>query len=228
MSNYLTQQPFYRIGLFSLVVLTPEVLEGHLLVTSHLPNLSVLENNHFIFASDNTSPTAPNVAQIYDVLAVINTNPPKRIGHIPLSPQDPEFQQQRYWRLPKMIGAILAVLIERVTHGNDGCAEIVATRTIRDILSLSLQGIRVPRPSFGRSSGGGGAGGGDAGSGGGSGSNKSSDRKKWVTQPSGFATKTTRQATRDDAVEEGGSESNGEGGESPSSQTQCFVDLFHK
>jgi hypothetical protein len=174
------------------------------------------------------------VAQIYDVLAVISTNPPKRFGHIPLSPQDPEFQQQRYWRLPKMIGAILAVLIQRVTYVNDGCAEIVAARTIRDILSLPLQDIPVPRPSFGRSSGGGGGGGGrsgdgDAGpSGGGSGGNKSSDRKKRATQPSGSATKKTRQATRDDAVEEDGSESNGEGGESPSSRTQCFVDLFHK
>ncbi|KIM86748.1 hypothetical protein PILCRDRAFT_4640 [Piloderma croceum F 1598] len=212
------------LGLFSLVVLTPEVLENHLLVTSHLPNLSVLENNRFIFAPDNISPTAPNVAQIYDVLAVINTNPPKRFGQIPLSPQDPEFQHRRYWRLPKMIGAILTVLIERVGHGNDGCAEIVAAQTIRNILSLSIQGIRVPKPSSGQSSGdgsgGGGGGSGDARpSGGGSGGNKSSDRKRQVTQPSRSATKKTRQATRDDTVEEDGSEFNGEGDSSDGSRS---------
>jgi hypothetical protein len=94
------------LGLFTLVILTPEKVKGHEIATTHLPNLSILSNGNFIAVPD-ASPTAPNVARIFDVLATIRANPPKQRGHIPLSPQDPEFRQQRYWRLTTKIGAVI-------------------------------------------------------------------------------------------------------------------------
>lgn len=84
------------LGLFTLVILTPEKVKGHEIATTHLPNLSILSNGNFIPAPD-ASPTAPNVAHIFDVFATIHDNPPKQRGHIPLSSQDPKFRQQRYW-----------------------------------------------------------------------------------------------------------------------------------
>jgi hypothetical protein len=81
------------LGLFTLVILTLENVKGHEIATTHLPNLSILFNGNFIDAS----PTTPNVACIFDVLAIIHANLSKQRGCIPLSPQDPEFQQRQYW-----------------------------------------------------------------------------------------------------------------------------------
>jgi hypothetical protein len=44
-----------------------------------------------------------NVAQIFDVLAVSAHPPPISPGVVPLSPDDPEFEQRRYWWLPVSI-----------------------------------------------------------------------------------------------------------------------------
>ena len=113
------------IGLFSLVVLKPSDLTVRELLTTHLLGLSILHNSHSI-PTPNTSPTAPNVARIFDVLTVINAKPLKQWGHIPLSPRDPKFEQQRYWQLPARIGVILAMLVKQVPL-TWGCAEVVAT-----------------------------------------------------------------------------------------------------
>jgi hypothetical protein len=82
---------------------------------------------------------------MWDVFATSDPNPPKQRGHIPLSPEDPEFLQQRYWRLPTKIGTVLATLIERFGFTNYVCKEIGLAQDIRDILSLSRRGLTVSK-----------------------------------------------------------------------------------
>lgn len=95
-----------------------------MLVTSNQPALSILHIGHFIAAPANILPTTPNVARIFDVIAVIHADPPLQVGYIPLSPKDPAFRHKRYWRLPTQIGPILAALVDRVRYVG-GCEEIV-------------------------------------------------------------------------------------------------------
>ena len=226
------------LGLFSLVVLTPDDLKDHILLTSHLPDLSILQNNRFIAAPANILPTAPNVAQIFDVIAVIDTKPLRQFGHIPLSPEDPAFRHKRYWRLPTKIGPILAVLVDRVRYVVDGCEEIAVARQIHSILILNLDGIPVPRPPLsqpgsGRSDGSGPSGGGGGGGGGGEGGPSSSGggsggfswdgsggdnrgTKRQATKTYQSTSKKQQWRTRDDIIDGSESKSNGEGGESPS------------
>jgi hypothetical protein len=163
------------LDLFSLVVLTPDDLKGHILLTPHLPDLSILQNNRFIAAPANMLPTAPNVARIFDVVAVIDARPLRQFGHIPLSPEDPAFRHKRYWRLPTKIGPILAALVDRVRYIVDGCEEIVVARQIHSILILNLDGIPVPRPPLSQPGSGRSDGSGPSGSGGGGGGKSSLD-----------------------------------------------------
>ena len=220
------------LGLFTLVILTPEKVKGHEIATTHLPNLSILSNGNFIPAPD-ASPTAPNVAHIFDVFATIHDNPPKQRGHIPLSSQDPKFRQQRYWRLTTTIGPVLAMLNEQIGFNNYGCEEIELTQSIRDILSLSRRGLTVSKPLPSRPGGGGSrmngggkglsGGGGEGPSGGrpsgdgrptgpaaGDLSGRKSGNKRGGTQASGSASKKSRWEAGDAAV----SDSSDEGGKS--------------
>ena len=119
-----------------------------MLVTSNQPALSILHNGHFIAAPVNILRTTPNVARIFDVIAVIHADPP-HVGYIPLLPRDPAFRHKRYWRLPTQIGPILAALVDRVRYVG-GCEEIVVARRIRNILELNLDGIPVQRPPLGQ------------------------------------------------------------------------------
>ena len=219
------------LGLFSLVVLTPDDLKDHILLTPHLPDLSILQNNRFIAAPANMLPTAPNVARIFDVIAVIDAKPLRQFGHIPLSPEDPAFRHKRYWRLPTKIGPILAALVDRVRYIVDGCEEIVLAQQIYSILILNLDGIPVPRPPLSqpgsrRSDRSGPSGGGGSSWDGSGGDNRGTKRQATKTYQS--TSKKQRRRTRDDIIDGSESESNGEGGESPSNRNQCFIDLFHK
>ncbi|KIM79552.1 hypothetical protein PILCRDRAFT_823471 [Piloderma croceum F 1598] len=204
------------LGLFTLVVLTPEDLKGHEIATTHLPDLSIFDNRHFTL-DPNASPTAPNVARIFDVMDIIRFNPPKKTGHIPLSSQDPEFRQQRYWRLPTKIGVVLATFIERIGFVNYGSEEISLAQTIRDILSLACQGLTVVDPSHSRSGGGSSGSGMSGGCGsstgpaGGNPSGSRSDKKKLKSQASGSAAKKSRQKARKLAIGGGESDSGGDG-----------------
>jgi hypothetical protein len=212
------------LGLFTLVVLDPEELEGQVIGTTHLPDLSILQNRHFIPAPTNTSPTVPNAARIFDALAVVSANPPKQRGHIPLCSQDPEFQQQRYWRLPTQIGVILAGLIARVGFCIYSCEESRLAQYIWSVLALSGQGMTVSRYRVGSGRSGGDGepsddvGGGSAGPSGDL-SSSGSDRKRGPTEASGPAAKKRRKDSESEAgdgdIEEGESEYDGEGGELP-------------
>lgn len=222
------------LGLLTLVVLTPEDLKDHEIATTHLPDLSIFDNRRFTL-SPNASPTAPNVARIFDVMDIIRFNPPKKRGHIPLSSQDPEFQQQRYWRLPTKIGVVLATFIERIGFVNNGSEEIGLAQTIRDILSLARRGLTAVDPSLNRSGGGRSSGSGMSGGGGGGRptgpagdpSGSRSDKKRAKSQASGSAAKKSRQEARKLVIGGDESESNGEGIKLPLNRTQYSLDHFH-
>jgi hypothetical protein len=97
------------LGLFTIEILKPEYLNHCCIPTLHLPTLSILENNRFIIAPDGTSPADENVARIFDAAAITDKSQ-KSAGWIPLSPEDPEFDQQYYWRLTVDVEVVLAAL----------------------------------------------------------------------------------------------------------------------
>jgi hypothetical protein len=56
------------------------------------------------------------VARIFDV-EIANGDPQISLRLIPLSPESPEFHQQRYWQLTLKPEVVLAVLIARIAGG---------------------------------------------------------------------------------------------------------------
>ena len=110
--------------------------------TPHFPTLSILQNNRFEPAPNGTSAMSKNVARIFDAQAIAADPPPKSLGTIPLSDNDPEYPQERYWRLPVKIEAILASLVARV--GTDIC-EAEEVRWAQAIVGTLLkQRIKIP------------------------------------------------------------------------------------
>jgi hypothetical protein len=151
------------LGLFTIVALKSQ---NFCIATLHLPPLFILENNHFVIAPDGTSPMDENVARIFDA-AVITADSQNSAGWIPLSPEDTEFNEQRYWRLPVKFEAILAALFSRIANSPfGGCEEVRMAQTIFCMLrlqGLQLQDIGGGGPGHGGGSGrGGGPSGGQA------------------------------------------------------------------
>ncbi|KAF5386270.1 hypothetical protein D9615_002208 [Tricholomella constricta] len=144
------------LGLFSLVVLSPEVVVGRHLSTQHLPELSILRRGRFHPAPDGTHPADEHVARIFDVMAVASANPPLSPGTIPLSATDPDFQQHRYWRVPVNLGAIFTALAVRVIMKSSECDEIIRTQAIVALLQLRVAETKLSRREAGGPSGGGG------------------------------------------------------------------------
>jgi hypothetical protein len=81
------------------------------------------------------------VARIYDVLAVAQNNPPISLGTIPLSPEDPVFQERRYWRLPVNIGAVLAALLSCIGIDDYESDEITCAQDIQILLQDKGLGV---------------------------------------------------------------------------------------
>lgn len=63
------------IGLFMLVNLDPTITARNVMITPHLPGLSIIHNNKFKEAPVNTSATAKNVTHIFDLLAIEEDTP---------------------------------------------------------------------------------------------------------------------------------------------------------
>lgn len=162
------------LGLFTIVPLMLHELLDCTISTNHLPELSHLQDNQFAPAPHGTSPADQNVARIFDVLAIAAGNPPVSLGDIPLWLEHPQFQQQRYWRLPVRIEAVLAVLIEQADFGINKIPEINTAKAIGGIIKLQRLGLKVSKPSADDGpvpgvgpAGGGRSGGGPGGGGGG-------------------------------------------------------------
>ena len=138
------------LGLFSLVTLNPEAVQACRIPILHQPPLSILTNMQFVTAPTGTAPDSPNVARIFDVLALVNTNPPINESSIPLSSTDHDFQPRRYWRLPVKPEAVLAALIQRLPFARyaGDSKEIIFSLHIRDILSLQSRAQTVIIPTI--------------------------------------------------------------------------------
>jgi len=146
------------LGLFALVILRPGDVLGRRISTQHLPELSILQNNQFEAAPNGTSPMDENVARIFDVLAVSANSPPISPSVVPLSPEDPEFEQRRHWRLPVSFGAVLAVLLSHIGMAEYESEEITCAQDIDAILLQQRNARTLPRSrrGAGPSRGGGG------------------------------------------------------------------------
>jgi hypothetical protein len=129
------------LGLFTLVILAPNQLNGVKIAAHHLPDLSILHGDQFVPAPADTLPDAPDVARIFDVLA-ISDGVDTPTYSIPLLPAHPEFTHRRYWRVPARPEVMLMILMERIRHVTDpGCEEIKHARIIYCILNLNKVGV---------------------------------------------------------------------------------------
>lgn len=137
------------LGLFILVISKPRDLVGCHIPTLHLPALSIFQDNRFALAPDGTLPGDENVARIFDVLELVGLDSvPDSAGWIPLSPEYPEFQQQRFWRLTLQPEAVLSALMARVAVGTFRGEEIRLARAIYFALSLEAEELQSG-PSIG-------------------------------------------------------------------------------
>lgn len=100
---------FPYINLFSLVVLNPTSVVGLCIPTLYLPRVYSIQNGLFRPARTRS----PTSALIFDVAAIGNDTTVS-YGLIPLSPEQPEFNTQQYWRLPIDPEIVLAMLIEHI------------------------------------------------------------------------------------------------------------------
>lgn len=139
------------LGLFSLVVLNPSRLVGMDLCAQYLPPLSTLKGGRFVRAPERKSALARNVARIFDSVALAD-EPPDLVGQqggpIPLSPEQPTFEQVRYWRIPVKMEAVLVALQDRIGRTKYATQEITCTQNIFRILGLqrSYRSISVSIP----------------------------------------------------------------------------------
>jgi hypothetical protein len=188
------------LKLFSLVTLNPKAVQGRRIPILHQPPLSILTNNDFVPPPPDTPPDSPNVARIFDVLALVSADPQLNEASIPLTNKDPDFEQQRYWRLPVKCEAVLAALFQRLPLGSytGDCQEIHYSLHIRDILSLHsrVEMVIIPDLYFPQDGGGepgdGDAPGGAGQSGGGSGPSGCGTKRR----RRGNSTEPTRQSPR--------------------------------
>jgi hypothetical protein len=137
------------LGLFTLVILAPNQLNGVKIAAHHLPDLSMLHGDQFMPAPADTLPDAPDVARIFDVLA-ISDGVDTPTYSIPLLPDHAEFTHQRYWRVPARPEVMLMILMDRIRHVTDpGCEEIKHARIIYCILNLNKVGVHEIRVASG-------------------------------------------------------------------------------
>lgn len=115
----------------------PDELRELRIPSLHVPNLSILRDGQWVDAPNNISPDDPNVARIFDVQAITDPLPEDRCGRIPLTPLLPDYNQQRYWRLPIDIGVILSVLMAHANYSHRA-EEIRLALFIRGRLTLQM------------------------------------------------------------------------------------------
>ena len=126
------------LNLFSLVILNPASVAGLFIPTAYLPGLSSLQNDRF-----RPTRTRANSVRIFDVMATASHATVSH-GIIPLSSEQPEFDVQRYWRLPINTEIILAILCDRISglplQIIQSSVELQLTRRISALLLLHGDG----------------------------------------------------------------------------------------
>jgi len=88
-------------------------------------------------APASTSAASANAARIFDSSPIDNAMP-MCIGAIPLSPQDPRFQEQCYWRIPVPADAILAAFIAQLPADKSQCTAVKLARFISVSIEMKM------------------------------------------------------------------------------------------
>jgi hypothetical protein len=133
--------PFVLLS--SVVVFKPIKEDHHRILTCSQPSLSILGADGFDLVPPGTSPGNPNVARIFDVIALPSSPIPVALGQIPLSPSNPEFARRRLWRLPIAFPVILTTLFSFIS--NVWTSEVEEIWLALDIcVLLQLSGLNLP------------------------------------------------------------------------------------
>jgi len=130
------------IGLYTIVHLKSTELRDVTYCTPFSPPLSILRNGQWENAPTRTASTAPNVAYIFDPLAVYATGQRPSPSLIPLHPDHRDYPQKRYWRLPRTsLGGILsAVVLCAINSPSTADDELEMVRVLHRLLTLKKAG----------------------------------------------------------------------------------------
>lgn len=140
--------PFFSLS--SVVILNP-IEDRHRIVTCSQPNLSILGADGFDLAPPGTSPGDPNVARIFDVLALPSFPNPVALGQIPLSPSNAEFAHRRLWRLPIAFPVTLTAFFSFIRNVyTSEVEEIRLALEIRVLVQLAKLNLSLAMPSDSR------------------------------------------------------------------------------
>ena len=143
------------VSLSSVIVFKPIKEDRHRILTCSQPNLSILGADGFNLAPPGTSPGDPNVARIFDVIALPSSPIPVALGQIPLSPSNPEFAHRRLWRLPIAFPVVLTSFFSFISNvWTSEVEEIRLALEIRVLLQMSKLDLSLPGPSDGSGSSG--------------------------------------------------------------------------
>lgn len=126
------------LGLYSLILPDGGERQPMELVTPFLPGRVILRKGQFTPAPEVTPDNDPRMARIFDPAAVGQIQRLRhQIGIIPLYKQDPEFDCNRYWRLPLDPGVVLVGLMSPYYTFRD-CLEGKLAKAIEDLLKLPV------------------------------------------------------------------------------------------
>jgi len=105
------------IGLYTIVHLKATQLRNVDFMAGYFPPPSVLRNGRWEDARTRSTSTGPNVARIFDSLAVNDSGQRPSPGLIPLHPDHPHYSPKQYWHLPKTsLGGILSAVVLRAMN----------------------------------------------------------------------------------------------------------------
>jgi hypothetical protein len=123
------------VGLYTIVHLKQSKLREITVPTAFSPPLSILHNGQWENAPNQTVPTTPNAAYIFDSLAVNASGQLPSPGAIPLHPDQPYYSHNRYWRLQHTtLSGILSAVILHSSSGPSTADDLKMVRVLHDLL----------------------------------------------------------------------------------------------
>jgi hypothetical protein len=125
--------------MYSIIVCNLIEEDRHRILTSSQPELSVLRAAGFEPAPASISARDPNVARIFDVLALPPSPLPVCYGQMPLSPSNPKFAHRRLWHLP--IALILTTFLSAIDIFTSDVEEIQLALQIQGLIQAPILGI---------------------------------------------------------------------------------------
>jgi len=129
------------IALYSIIILTPMEEDWYQIVTTSLPELSILHATGFEPTPSGTSTGDPHVTRIFRVLDLPASPLPVVYSQIPFSPSNPKFAHRRLWHIGIDFPIILTSFICTIDMVTSDIEEIQLALHICVLIQASELGL---------------------------------------------------------------------------------------